>query len=80
MKNLSQKIAQSIKNQEVKSFWLTEILNKIEFNEGGTVNVEFERIVLSGDNGRHEFFQGLESEESCFESNLDRLTNELLNK
>jgi len=80
MTNLAQEIAQAIENQAVKSVWLTEILNNICFSEGGSVDVEFDRIVLSGDNGRHEFFKGTDSQASCFESHLDRLTNELLNK
>jgi len=77
MKNLTTKISQSIKNESIKSDWLSEILKNIGFSEGGTIEIEEDRIVLSGDNGRHEFFSDNESKESCFESHLDRLTNEL---
>ena len=34
---------------------LHEILWDIEFHEGGTIHLEGETFVLSGDNGRHEF-------------------------
>ena len=80
MKNLAQEIAQRIENQAVKSDWLAGILNDICFTEGGTVEIEFDRVILSGDNGRHEFFQGNEGVASCFESHLDRLTSELNKK
>ena len=77
MSNLTTKISQSINNQSIKSIWLSKILKDIEFSNGGTVELEEDRIILSGDNGRHEFFTNNDSMESCFESHLDRLTNEL---
>jgi len=50
---------------------LLDILKDIEFSNGGSVHIEEEVIVLSGDNGRHEF-SNIENE-TCFQSKLETL-------
>ena len=70
-KSIEKKCLELLNATNVHNHKLHDILCKIEFWEGGSVHLEGEVIVLSGDNGRHEF-KNIE-EETCFESKLETL-------
>ena len=55
--------------------WLKELLWEIGLHEGGSMDIEGGRIILSGDNGRHEFFLNNHDRESCFESHISKLND-----
>ena len=71
LKTIEKKCNELLNTTIVSNQKLLDILKDIEFSNGGSVHIEEEVIVLSGDNGRHEF-SNIENE-TCFQSKLETL-------